>query len=375
MDETPRLAHAFLCGVAVGLVLGTKASGIAIAFVIGGLLVAARRRGGDPWNRSRPRRRSRSSRPSSRRPSCVGGYWYSRNWIETGNPVWPLRVAPAGVELFSGPERVDEYLTLPPGGERFWLVEVARSWYHDLVFWTRGDYSYEERDGGLGPVWSWLGWGASRRPDLSRSPEPARRDRQPRRSHRADLRRASVSWWSRFTISLAGARRDCLGRSPHEHDSKGRFARRSSPLSSCWPLRARRARRGRSTQRDAGRSSRWSMSAALPQIESETARSVRCSFPSTAGSRRSQQMRPSSSRPKLRRFGSSIRCSEHPSIGTSSNSSRETRRRCETAFRVAAPCISPSSAEAPSTRGPSATVGMKRIFDERGVRVYERRSA
>src|SRR5262249_30729481 len=41
------------------------------------------------------------------------------------------------------------------------LVEIGRSWYHDLNFFRRGDYSYEERQGGLGPLWSWLGWAAA----------------------------------------------------------------------------------------------------------------------------------------------------------------------------------------------------------------------
>jgi hypothetical protein len=83
------------------------------------------------------------------------------------------------------------------------VSEIGRSWYHDLVFWTRSDYSYEERSGGLGPLWSWLGWpllavagvaAVRRRPDLVASvllPATVAFAALPYR------------WWSRFTIYLA----------------------------------------------------------------------------------------------------------------------------------------------------------------------------
>jgi hypothetical protein len=134
---------------------------------------------------------------------AVGGWWYGNNWVDTGNPAWPFAVTPFDVEVFEGTATVDDYLTVPPGGERFWLVEVARSWYHDLVFFTRPDYSYEERDGGLGPLWSWLGWAALAWLAL----DALRRRRYVAVNLLLPLALVFAllpyRWWSRFTIYLA----------------------------------------------------------------------------------------------------------------------------------------------------------------------------
>lgn len=202
VPETPRTSYALLCGLAAGFVLGAKSSGVAIAAIIGGLVLAhlgvalARRR-------ITAGTAVRTGLAFVAAVPVLGGWWYGRNWIETGNPVWPFAVKPLGAELFAGPATVSEYLTIPPGGERYWLVEVARSWFHDLTFWTATDYSYEQRDGGLGPLWSWLGWGAlavfgvwavRRRPDVAVNlilPLAAIYAVLPYR------------WWSRFTIFLA----------------------------------------------------------------------------------------------------------------------------------------------------------------------------
>ena len=35
-------------------------------------------------------------------------------------------------------------------------MQVARSWAHDLAFWRLDSYDYQQRLGGLGPLWPWL---------------------------------------------------------------------------------------------------------------------------------------------------------------------------------------------------------------------------
>ena len=90
----------------------------------------------------------------------VGGSWYLRGWVDKGDPVWPASVHVAGATVFQGREQIGQILTVPPGGSRAWWYEVARSWYHDVTFWTRHAFGYEQRDGGLGPLWGWLGWAA-----------------------------------------------------------------------------------------------------------------------------------------------------------------------------------------------------------------------
>jgi hypothetical protein len=196
----PRTAHLVVASVSLGLLLGTKDTGVVMATVLAILLLAqllfARARG-------------RVGRTAAVRAGvlvlgplvALGGFWYLRNWVQDGNPFWPFRVA----GVFDGPLTIHSYLTVPPGGSRNVLVEVARSWYHDLAFWTRGDYTYETRDGGLGPLWSWVGWWAA----LWLAVEAVRR----RRAFALNVAMPLAlffalepyRWWARFTLYLAGA--------------------------------------------------------------------------------------------------------------------------------------------------------------------------
>jgi hypothetical protein len=201
--EPPRLAFALLTGVAAGLLLGTKTSGIALAGVVIVPLLAQVALAA--WQRRLPGGGFALAAAGLVVGATLltGGWWYARNWVEVGNPLAPFEVRALGVELFHGTASLHEYLTVPPGGARNPVAEVGRSWYHDLVFWTRSEYSYEERSGGLGPLWSWLGWpllawtgllAIRRRPDLVVSVLLP-----------ATLAFAILPyrWWSRFTIYLA----------------------------------------------------------------------------------------------------------------------------------------------------------------------------
>ncbi|MFL5912979.1 MAG: hypothetical protein ACJ768_20730 [Gaiellaceae bacterium] len=146
----PDLSFALLSGLAAGLVLGTKTNGLvlAAAAVVPPLVLFGVRRRDRFW-------------PVTGvilSALLAGAWWYARNWVQVGNPVAPFHVRVLGVTLFHGPASLHEYLTVPPGGSRNPLVEVARSWWSDLAWWSHSAYSYEERRGGLGPLWSWLGW-------------------------------------------------------------------------------------------------------------------------------------------------------------------------------------------------------------------------
>lgn len=142
-----------VAGVAAGLVLGTKGTGIVWALVIlaAGLVIAVRVRQRDG--------RSAAGAVAAflALALALGGPWYARNWIETGNPVYPFRAEAAGVKVFDGPLRVDDVLTPPAAAaDSPWPVQVARSWAHDLAFWRLDSYDYQQRLGGLGPLWPWL---------------------------------------------------------------------------------------------------------------------------------------------------------------------------------------------------------------------------
>jgi hypothetical protein len=134
----------------------------------------------------------------------VGGYWYLRNAVDFGNPVYPFHVGVAGTTIFAGTRDVNDILTVPDGlrGEPSWKL-VAHSWWSDVLFWRHGAYTYETRLGGLGPLWTWLGLPLG----LATLAAAVRR----RSLELLTLAAAVVvpilvlpyQWWSRFTIPLA----------------------------------------------------------------------------------------------------------------------------------------------------------------------------
>lgn len=188
-------------GIGAGLALGTKATGAVVLVVIGAFLVV---------RVVRARRPIGTALAALLVPALlVGSFWYLRNLAETGNPVHPVEVAPVGIVVFDGPVDLDELLTVPGGAEgHAWPVQVVLSWARDLAPWVSADqgYSYEQRLGGLGPLWVYLGAPLVLLMGV-----------------RALLRRRSSSeldflvpvalvfvlqpyqWWSRFTLFLAAA--------------------------------------------------------------------------------------------------------------------------------------------------------------------------
>ena len=189
-----RAALVLPAGLAAGLVLGTKPNGAAFAVLALVPLLALAARGGR-------RAAATAAAVAVGGALLTGGYWYARNWVEAGNPVAPFAVHVLGVHVFDGPASPHDYLTPAPAGGNP-LSEVAHSWGHDLVFWSRGDYSYEERSGGLGPLWSWLGWPLLTLASLGairRRPDLVLRVLLPAAAAFAFL---PYRWWSRFTIYL-----------------------------------------------------------------------------------------------------------------------------------------------------------------------------
>jgi Dolichyl-phosphate-mannose-protein mannosyltransferase len=146
-----------VAGLAAGIVLGIKGTGIlwAAALVLVALVLVAR-----AGRSGRLPRRGAALAVAAFLVPCLalGSYWYARNWIEVGNPVYPFRVEVAGSTVFDGPFEVDDVLTQPdPARQESRPVQVLRSWAADVDFWRQGSYEYEQRQGGLGPLWPWLG--------------------------------------------------------------------------------------------------------------------------------------------------------------------------------------------------------------------------
>jgi hypothetical protein len=194
----PRLVVA---GLAAGVLLGTKGTGViwaaALAATALAIAIGLVRSGRVP------------ARPAARALAAflipclaLGSYWYARNWIETDNPAYPFAVDVAGVDLFDGPIRVDDVLTEPDaGGDEAWPSAIVRSWAADLDFWRQGSYEYQQRSGGLGPLWPWLAL-----PLLVPVTVALVRRRSPALIAVAVVAVVLVvqpyGWWSRFTIPL-----------------------------------------------------------------------------------------------------------------------------------------------------------------------------
>ncbi|MEA2240803.1 MAG: hypothetical protein QOD24_359 [Solirubrobacteraceae bacterium] len=100
-----RASDLVLAGVALGIAAGTKWYGVSSVAVIVVIWTAARllARGGGAAARLR----------ALRDGVAVGGLallgvavWFARNLVESGNPVFPVRVAPLGVTIFDAPPDV-----------------------------------------------------------------------------------------------------------------------------------------------------------------------------------------------------------------------------------------------------------------------------
>src|SRR5262245_29427741 len=196
-----RPAYLALAGLGAGFALGAKGTGLIYAgvlllVVVGG--VALRRR-------SQPLVASGAVLAFCAGLLLTGAFWYGRNLVDHGNPVYPFDLSVAGIRLFSGPLHLSQILSDPiqyrgqPNWER-----VARSWFHDATP-TRGGsgfYDYQERIGGFGIVWPWIAlpaitvfvaFAVRRRRDLLLTlilPIAAIFLLQP------------YEWWSRFTMIL-----------------------------------------------------------------------------------------------------------------------------------------------------------------------------
>ena len=90
----------------------------------------------------------------------------------------------------------------PAGAGASRPVAVALSWAGDLDFWNQGPYEYEQRLGGLGPLWPWLGL-----PLLVATVVVLVRRRSvvllPVAAVAVVFLLQPYAWWARFTLPLA----------------------------------------------------------------------------------------------------------------------------------------------------------------------------
>jgi hypothetical protein len=78
----------------------------------------------------------------------LGGYWYIKNWVVYGNPVYPMAISLFGITLFKGLYKG----IIEPAPE---IINSLSYVTRPLYVWLENTkyYLYDSRLGGLGPVW------------------------------------------------------------------------------------------------------------------------------------------------------------------------------------------------------------------------------
>jgi hypothetical protein len=115
-----RFGHLALCALASGLALGVKISFLYFGLPV--LLVIAAPRAWRGIVESSPRRRLARLALLAVLFGWGGAYWYARNALATGNPLYPHEVRLLGVTLFHGP--VETWKT----AQELWFVPSKLHW-------------------------------------------------------------------------------------------------------------------------------------------------------------------------------------------------------------------------------------------------------
>lgn len=93
-----RLSDLTLAGLGLGISFGTKWYAVSGVAVVVGVWAIASLAGG-----TRSRTIARHGLFLCGLIALTGGFWLLRNWVESGNPFFPVRLAPLGVTIFDAP--------------------------------------------------------------------------------------------------------------------------------------------------------------------------------------------------------------------------------------------------------------------------------
>ena len=164
-QQRTSFSAAFTLGAAASLALGAKSS----AFLILGLAVliwiAVRIR--DHARRVRSGDEARSGRWWVRGLLILllagmvaladGGYWYVRDWVRAGSPLYPVGLTVGQTEIFPGAqisEAMNEQENTPEAFRSLSALQrVGVSWLQGLSKWPESIRGYDSRFGGLGFLW------------------------------------------------------------------------------------------------------------------------------------------------------------------------------------------------------------------------------
>lgn len=151
----------------------------------------------------------------------VGGFWAGRNWLITGNPLYPAAISVGGHEIFSGVDLSRQFRPPYRKGTEDWTQteRILSNWVSCLRLDDARNYVYDSRWGGLGFAWLLsipaIVWLLLTRLKLRRRSPPA-----PGASYLPDLIFVCLVMFfamprnhnhmSRYTIWLAGLGLPCL---------------------------------------------------------------------------------------------------------------------------------------------------------------------
>jgi hypothetical protein len=140
--DAPSIPVGLALGAALGLLIGTKFTGVALAALLFGALALAVLPGGD-------RRRWRVLMLVGGLALLLGGDAYLRNWRQHGNPVFPFRTSVLGREL-PGPKGADNVYGAAETRDEPPLHRLLQSWS------AVGITSHSGLYGGFGLAWPFL---------------------------------------------------------------------------------------------------------------------------------------------------------------------------------------------------------------------------
>lgn len=188
--QTGRPAYVALAGTALGLLAGTKTTGVAYAVVAAGVAIVAAGRG-----------RRRDALVALAVPGLVfGAYWYLRTWAAYGNPLYPISVTFLGRTLFPGQGTLEELvvdLNTPESYRGHPLLALVHTWLDRTPYLT-----YDVRTGGFGPLWALLALPST--PYLLFNPLPGRRREVGVFAALLGLAFLvqPMRWWTRYTLAV-----------------------------------------------------------------------------------------------------------------------------------------------------------------------------
>lgn len=198
-----RPTEVVVAGIAMGIVVGAKWSGLLFLPVVWAMLIGQR----VCWNYRDQLPKLRQAVNESALfigPALIfGSYWYVKNWYLYGNPLWPFRISFLGLQIFSGvlAESVVRGRIFPSQLQGMNMLQMLWTSWRELIIYG---YDHDMKLGGLGPFWFILGLPAIFYTLLWMSRRREWAQVLILLAAAAMLVLHPDNWWTRYTMFIAG---------------------------------------------------------------------------------------------------------------------------------------------------------------------------